>query len=63
MPCIVHDFFVQFCQASDDLGPGVQEKELISHSVRVNVFRSIEFLLNYSEPLRELVKSGTLELT
>eukprot|EP00435_Cladocopium_sp_Y103_P053767 s1833_g17.t1 len=49
-------------QACDDLGPGVEEGKLIAHAVRVNVFRSIEFLLNYSEPLRQLVKSGNLEI-
>jgi len=49
-------------QACDELGPGVEEGKLIAHAVRVNVFRSIEFLLNYSEPLRQLVKSGNLEI-
>ena len=33
-----------------------------SHSVRVNVFSSIEFLLKYSPSLRELVKSGNVEI-
>jgi len=49
-------------QADQELGPGVEESKLISHTVRVNVFRSIEFLLTYSEPLRALVKSGNLEI-
>eukprot|EP00435_Cladocopium_sp_Y103_P031297 s1312_g7.t3 len=49
-------------QAHQQLGPGVEESKLISHTVRVNVFRSIEFLLTYSEPLRALVKSGNLEI-
>ena len=54
--------FDRSIEANQELGPGVEESKLISHTVRVNVFRSIEFLLTYSEPLRALVKSGNLTL-
>ena len=57
---LVH-FVLCLIKACDNLGPGVEEGKLIAHAVRVNVFRSIEFLLNYSEPLRQLVKSGNLK--
>eukprot|EP00434_Breviolum_minutum_P031138 symbB.v1.2.027537.t1/scaffold2832.1/size107060/6 len=49
-------------QAADDLGPGVEVEQLVSHSVKVNVFTSIEFLLKYSPSLRDMVKSGSLEI-
>ena len=49
-------------QAEEELGVGVEIRRLISHAVRVNVFTSIDFLLKYSEPLRQLVKSGNLEI-
>ena len=49
-------------QAEEELGVGAETDKLISHSVKVNVFTSIEFLLKYSEPLRQLVKSGNLEI-
>ena len=43
-------------QASEDLGPG-----LIAHAVKVNVFHSMNFLLKFSEPLRDLVRKGDLQ--
>jgi carbonic anhydrase len=47
-------------QAEDELGVGAELDTLVAHSVKVNVFHSIDFLLKFSEPLRELVKSGNL---
>ena len=49
-------------QAEEELGVGAEAHRLISHAVKVNVFTSIDFLLKYSEPLRQLVKSGNLEI-
>ena len=49
-------------QAEEELGVGADQDQLVSHSVRVNVFSSIEFLLKYSPSLRELVKSGNVEI-
>ena len=49
-------------RAEDELGVGVDTDRLISHTVKVNVFTSIEFLLKYSQPLREMVKSGNVEI-
>ena len=49
-------------KAEDELGVSAEEKQLISHAVKVNVFTSMEFLLKYSQPLRDLVKSGDLEI-
>ena len=47
-------------QAEEELGVGARLDNLVAHSVKVNVFHSIDFLLKFSEPLRKLVKSGTL---
>ena len=49
-------------QASEDLGPGAEEAKLIAHAVKVNVFHSMNFLLKFSEPLRDLVRKGNLEI-
>ncbi|CAK9076170.1 unnamed protein product [Durusdinium trenchii] len=49
-------------QAEKELGVGAETDKLIAHAVKVNVFTSIDFLLKYSEPLRQLVKSGNLEI-
>ena len=49
-------------EASDDLGPGVSQDKLIGHAVKVNVFNSMNFLLKYSEPLRDLVRKGELDI-
>ena len=49
-------------EASDDLGPGVSQEKLVSHAVKVNVFNSMNFLLQFSEPLRELVRKGELDI-
>jgi len=49
-------------QAEEELGVGARLDHLVAHSVKVNVFHSIDFLLKFSEPLRKLVKSGSLEI-
>ena len=49
-------------QASEDLGPGAKEAKLIAHAVKVNVFHSMNFLLKFSEPLRDLVRKGNLQI-
>ncbi|CAJ1370429.1 unnamed protein product [Effrenium voratum] len=49
-------------QAEEELGVGMDQKQLISHTIKTNVFTSMEFLLKYSQPLRDLVKSGNLEI-
>jgi len=49
-------------EASDDLGPGASQEKLVSHAVKVNVFSSMNFLLKFSEPIRELVRKGQLDI-
>eukprot|EP00438_Fugacium_kawagutii_P020395 Skav222021 [mRNA] locus=scaffold2914:22191:23796:+ [translate_table: standard] len=40
-------------KASDEMGPGAPKEKLAAHAVKVNV---------YSEPLRELISSGKVDL-
>ncbi|CAK9035501.1 Carbonic anhydrase 2 (Beta-CA 2) (Carbonate dehydratase 2) (mtCA 2), partial [Durusdinium trenchii] len=49
-------------EASDDLGPGAAQEKLVSHAVKVNVFNSMNFLLQFSEPIRDLVRKGDLDI-
>ena len=49
-------------QAHGELGVGVDQQRLVAHTVRVNVFHSIDFLLKYSQTLRNLVERGELEI-
>ncbi|CAJ1378645.1 unnamed protein product [Effrenium voratum] len=48
--------------SAEELGGGFEFRDLARHSVKVNVFHSINFMLRCSSPLRELVKSGGLEI-
>eukprot|EP00438_Fugacium_kawagutii_P010821 Skav230389 [mRNA] locus=scaffold62:398233:400787:- [translate_table: standard] len=48
-------------KASDEMGPGASKEKLAAHAVKVNVFETMNFLLQYSEPLRELISSGKVE--
>ena len=49
-------------QASDELGPSASQEKLVAHAVKVNVLHSMNFLLKFSEPLRELVRKGDLDI-
>ena len=49
-------------QANEDLGPSAEEAAVAAHAVKVNVFHSMNFLLKFSEPLRELVREGNLDI-
>ena len=49
-------------KASEDLGPKAEEAAVVAHAVKVNVFNSVNFLLKFSEPLRELVRKGDLDI-
>jgi len=49
-------------RASEDLGPSAQEANVVAHAVKVNVFNSMNFLIKFSEPIRELVRNGDLDI-
>ncbi|CAK8988785.1 unnamed protein product [Durusdinium trenchii] len=49
-------------ETSEELGPNASQDQLVSHAVKVNVFNSMNFLLKFSEPLRELVRKGELDI-
>eukprot|EP00438_Fugacium_kawagutii_P010824 Skav230392 [mRNA] locus=scaffold62:418271:421387:- [translate_table: standard] len=48
--------------ASEELGPKATEEQLAAHAVKVNVFHSMNFLLKFSQPIRDLVAKGELEI-
>ena len=45
-------------QAAHDMGPHAEQDAVAAHAVKVNVFHTIDFLLKFSESIREKVKSG-----
>jgi len=49
-------------QAQHELGSGASADEIAAHVVKVNVFAGMERLLIYSEPIREKVRSGEVQL-
>jgi carbonic anhydrase len=49
-------------QACVQLGAGSSTEEIAAHAVKVNVWRTINFLLSYSLIIREKVASGEVEL-
>jgi len=49
-------------QAEYDMGPMADEDFVAAHAVKVNVFHTMNFLLQYSKGLREAVKSGKIEI-
>ncbi|CAE8633373.1 unnamed protein product [Polarella glacialis] len=49
-------------RACVSLGGGSSTEEIAAHAVKVNVWRTINFLLSYSRIIREKVASGELEL-
>ena len=49
-------------EAADELGPGASSDEVAAHAVKVNVFHSMNFLLKFSDSIREAVKSGQVQL-
>ena len=49
-------------QAAEEKGPGASSDEVAAHAVKVNVFHSMNFLLKFSDSIREAVKSGQVQL-
>ena len=49
-------------QSADYLGPNADVAQVVAHSAKVNVFHSIDFMLKYSLPIREAVKTSGLEI-
>lgn len=59
---LLHDLSAVAEQALHDMGPNCDEEMVAAHAVKVNVFHTIDFLLKFSESLREKVRSGELEI-
>mmetsp|Transcript_68469 Transcript_68469/g.161087 ORF Transcript_68469/g.161087 Transcript_68469/m.161087 type:complete len:509 (-) Transcript_68469:40-1566(-) len=49
-------------KASEELGKGASADEIAAHAVKVNVFQTMSFLLQFSQPIREAVASGKVDL-
>ncbi|CAE7457577.1 mtcA2 [Symbiodinium natans] len=49
-------------QVEEKLGVQADSQMFVDHAIKVNVFHSIDFLLRFSQPLRELMKHGELEI-
>ena len=49
-------------QAQEEMGPGADADAIAAHAVKVNVFHTIDFLLKFSESIREGVRSGQIEI-
>mmetsp|Transcript_103949 Transcript_103949/g.144659 ORF Transcript_103949/g.144659 Transcript_103949/m.144659 type:complete len:277 (+) Transcript_103949:39-869(+) len=49
-------------KAADELGAAATEEEIVKHTIKLNVFHSIDFLLQYSPLIREKVASGEVEI-
>ena len=49
-------------KAVADMGANTDPEDVAAHAVKVNVFHTIDFLLKYSAPIREKVRSGQVEI-
>ncbi|CAK9010484.1 Carbonic anhydrase 2 [Durusdinium trenchii] len=49
-------------EAQAQCGRKATEDEIAAKAIKLNVFHTINFLLQYSEPIREKVRSGKLEI-
>ena len=48
--------------AQKELGKKATEEQVAAHAVKLNVFHTMNFMLKYSEPIRQKVRSGELEI-
>jgi len=49
-------------QAASELGPGAEEDAVAAHAVKVNIFNTMDKLLEYSRLLRSKVELGEVEV-
>jgi carbonic anhydrase len=49
-------------QAKSELPSGASVEEITAYAIKVNVFHTIEKLLTYSEPLRNMVREGGVQV-
>lgn len=49
-------------QAQKDLGKNASVDEIAAHAVKVNVFSTINFLMKFSKPIRDMIKAGEVEI-
>ncbi|CAK9026762.1 Carbonic anhydrase 2 (Beta-CA 2) (Carbonate dehydratase 2) (mtCA 2), partial [Durusdinium trenchii] len=49
-------------KASEELGRFATEQDIVAHTIKLNVFHTIDFLLQYSSLIREKVAAGEVEI-
>ncbi|CAE7529345.1 mtcA2 [Symbiodinium pilosum] len=49
-------------KAQEEMGPGANADAIAAHAVKVNVFHTMNFVLSFSESIREAVRSGQIEI-
>ncbi|CAL1144825.1 unnamed protein product [Cladocopium goreaui] len=49
-------------KASEELGEGATEAQIVDRTIKLNVFHTIDFLLQYSPLVREKVAAGEVEI-
>jgi len=49
-------------RAHGELDPNATHEEISAHAIRVNVFNTMDKLLEYSEALREKVRAGKVQV-
>ena len=49
-------------KASVELGEGATEQQIVAKTIKLNVFHTIDFLLQYSPLIREKVAAGEVEI-
>ena len=59
---LLQDLGVAAHQAQEEMGPGADSDAIAAHAVKVNVFHTMNFLLSYSESIRQAVRSGQIEI-
>ncbi|CAE7560809.1 mtcA2, partial [Symbiodinium pilosum] len=59
---LLQDLGVVAQQAQEEMGPGANADAIAAHAVQVNVFHTMNFLLSFSESIREAVRSGQIEI-
>jgi len=62
LQCLLQDLGSVAQQATAELGPDASADDIAAHAIKVNVFHSMNFLLRFSEPIREKVRNGELEI-
>mmetsp|Transcript_77252 Transcript_77252/g.136326 ORF Transcript_77252/g.136326 Transcript_77252/m.136326 type:complete len:569 (+) Transcript_77252:93-1799(+) len=62
LECLLRDLADVAQRAAQDLGPDVSADDITMHAIKLNVFRTMDFILRYSPAIREKCRLGEVEL-